>query len=168
MPPPDHAIDPDGPGLLCPSSPCDWPGARLIGVVGGTVDRPSVVYTGPRPVSPDLLACAAPVTPTEVFRFAAPCQENRCLQFDGTRCRISELIARLSPPVDGSAQPGALPSCGIRSRCRWWREEGVAACRSCSGIATDNPAIHPDLRSGIQRLHSTHPGPPTGVISNGT
>lgn len=159
MQPPDHASDSEGAGLLCPSSPCDWPGVRLIGVVGGAVNRPKVMYTGPQPVSPDLLACAAPATPTEVFRFASPCQENRCVQFDGTRCRLSELIVRLSPPEDGTASLGDLPPCGIRSRCRWWREKGVAACRSCPGIATDNPAIRSDLRDGIRHLHSTHAGP---------
>jgi hypothetical protein len=122
--------------LLCPSAPPDWDGAELIGVAAGSVEAPVVRYTGRRPVTPQLLALAEPASPTEVFRFTAPCAERGCAQFDGTRCRLSAIVTDTLGEV---AQ--ALPRCGIRPRCRWWREAGAEACRRCPQVVTDNPAI---------------------------
>jgi hypothetical protein len=41
------------------------------------------------PTTAALSALSAPVQPTEVFRFAAPCQERACVHFDGTNCRLA-------------------------------------------------------------------------------
>jgi hypothetical protein len=137
--------------LLCPSAPPEWPGAHLIGVAIGSAMQPNVVYTGPQPVTETLLGLAGPVTPTELFRFAAPCKERACVQYDGSRCRLSRAIADLPPGNGGNTSPvrASLPSCGIRSRCRWWREEGADACRRCPEIVTDNPAVRSDLRRRV-------------------
>ena len=142
-------MEEDGSALLCPSAPPEWPEAQLIGVAEGTVSHPQIRYTGPRPVTAELLMLASPVTPTEVFRFAARCQENRCRQFDGARCRLAATVVEsaLANQVHSQAASAslAIPRCGIRPRCRWWHEQGVAACRRCTQIVTDDPALNPKL-----------------------
>ncbi|MGG5818696.1 hypothetical protein [Falsiroseomonas sp. HW251] len=133
------------PGPLCPSAPPDWPDARLIGVAAGTAEAPAIGYTGPMPVTPDLLALAAPVEPTEVFRFAATCQERACHHFDGRRCGLVRKVVALLPEAASD-----LPRCGIRRDCRWWQEEGAAACRRCPQVVTDNPAVDAGLAAALR------------------
>jgi len=122
---------------LCPSARPEMEGSVLFGVVGGTAEEPRLAYlTEPHPVTDELLALSGPVTPTEVFRFAAPCAENACQHFDGSTCRLAARTARLLPPV-----VEVLPPCRLRPTCRWWRQEGRAACVRCPQIVTDN--YHP-------------------------
>lgn len=119
---------------LCPSAQPEMGGSVLFGVVSGTVDQPRLAYlTEPQPVTPELLALAEPVRPTEVFRFAAPCAEHECQHFDGARCRLVRRIVRLVPPVTES-----LPPCRLRPVCRWWQEEGRAACVRCPLVVTQD------------------------------
>lgn len=130
---------------LCPSAQPDWPEARLIGVASGSAAAPGIGYTGPLPVTPDLLALAGPVEPTEVFRFAATCQEHACHHFDGARCGlVRKVVAHLGEVSD------ALPRCGIRADCRWWREAGAAACRRCPQVVTDNPLLDAGLAGALR------------------
>ena len=123
----------DGP--FCPSAQPDVTNGVVIGVVGGSPGEPRVTYLDePLPVTPDLLALAAPVHPTEVFRMGAPCARSACQHFEGTRCAlVRQLVAGIEPAAQ------ELPRCGLRSRCRWWREEGVAACRRCPIVVTEVP-----------------------------
>jgi hypothetical protein len=72
------------------------------------------------------------------FRTAAPCVTARCGRWDGRRCEVGAGLAALA---DGRT-PAALPACGIRARCRWWAEQGAAACRLCPLVRTD-PAPAP-------------------------
>lgn len=141
MPP---ASDPSGHGTrtgteevtpsLCPSAQPEMAGSVLFGVVGGTAAEPRLAYLSePQPVTPELLSLAAPVRPTEVFRFAAPCAKHECQHFDGARCRLVTRLVSLVPPV----VPG-LPPCRLRPACRWWQEEGKAACLRCPLIVTEN------------------------------
>lgn len=37
-----------------------------------------------------------------------------------------------------------LKPCAIRSECRWWRQEGKAACVRCPQVASSDPS-----RSGV-------------------
>ncbi len=55
------------------------------------------------------------------------------MHFDGTRCQLAVRIAKLLPEVVDS-----LPACNIRSDCRWFRQEGRAACLRCPQIVTGN------------------------------
>ena len=73
-----------------------------------------------------------PANPTEVFRAASPCMERRCKHFDGTN---RQLAARVASMLD--AVVSALPRCAIRPRCRWFRQEGGAACLRCPQVATE-------------------------------
>ena len=103
-----------------------------FGVIGGTSSEPRVAWIEkPVPVSDELLALTGPVEPTEVFRIAAPCQESKCCHFDGKDCRLATKLVQLLPAVTES-----LPPCRIRPDCRWFTQEGRAACMRCPQIVT--------------------------------
>jgi hypothetical protein len=123
---------PDNRGTFCPSAQPDMEGAVAFGIVGGTAERPVVSYlTEPQPVTPELLALSTPVRPTEVFRFGAPCAERGCQHFDGAACELGRKIAEDVPDaVD------RLPKCRLRPSCRWWHEQGRAACLRCPVVVT--------------------------------
>ena len=118
--------------VMCPSAQPEIPGSVAFGVISGTAENPRVAWIEkPVPVTDDLLALAAPVMPTQVLRFAAPCQEKACCHFDGTDCRLATRLVQLIPAVVES-----LPPCRIRPDCRWFLQEGGAACRVCPQIVT--------------------------------
>jgi hypothetical protein len=120
--------------LLCPSSQPEIEGARVLGVVQQTATGPEVTYLDAvLPATPELLAIAAPAEPSEVFRLAAKCQTHRCPHFDGNNCGLATRIVQILPAVVEE-----LPRCHIRPECRWFHQEGVAACRRCPQIATVN------------------------------
>jgi hypothetical protein len=119
---------------LCPSAQPDWQGSVAIGVVGGSADDPRVAhFPNTLPVTEGLLVLAKPVTPSEVFRFAAPCLCNGCAHFESEHCRLAARIVQLLPAVTER-----LPGCSIRPNCRWWKQEGKAACLRCPQVVTDN------------------------------
>ena len=119
--------------LLCPSAQPDMADSFVFGVISGTVEQPSVKYfTKPQPVTDELLALAEPVKPTEVFRFAASCEAKGCQHFDGNNCRlVTRIVEKLPTVVE------ALPPCTVRSHCRWWQQEGKAACLRCPQVVTE-------------------------------
>jgi hypothetical protein len=150
--------------LLCPSSQPEVERARVLGVVQRTSDGFEVSYLDePLEATPDVLALAAPAHPTEVFRLAAVCQTHRCPHFDGTNCGLATRIVQILPAVVDQ-----LPHCQIRSECRWFHQEGVAACRRCPQISTVNynapaamqsvvklpPVLMPDAAGRTQRRQS--------------
>jgi hypothetical protein len=115
----------------------------LLGVVGGSVEDPLVSYLADvQPVTEEVLAAAGPVKPTEIFRFAAPCAGTSCVHFDGWDCRLAQRIATLVPAV-----VDVLPNCRIRPECRWWQQEGKAACLRCPLVVTENYQPSEELRS---------------------
>lgn len=144
-------VDPDG--LLCPSGQPDQDSAVLFGVVGGTAGEPRVTYLKkPLPVLPQLLALAEPVEPTEVFRFAAPCVEDACQHFVAGDCQLASKISAL---IAGTSF--GVPACRIRPRCRWWRQEGSAACHQCPSIVTTNYAPSAELRQAADPAVAARP-----------
>ncbi|MEM8780291.1 MAG: nitrogen fixation protein [Cyanobacteria bacterium P01_G01_bin.49] len=120
---------------LCPSSNrSDLPNSIVFGVISGTVDTPRVTYLKkPQPLTEELMALAAPVTPAEVFRTATTCATNKCVHFDGNNCRLAQRVVEKLPVVEQQ-----LPACSIRKDCRWFQQEGKAACLRCSQVITDN------------------------------
>jgi hypothetical protein len=127
------AKDTDTPPL-CPSAQPEMADSVVFGVVGGTVEEPRVGYLKETlPVTDEILALASPVKPTEVFRFAAPCAGGGCQHFDGTNCRLVRRTVNMLPAV-----VEVLPSCRIRPNCRWWQQEGKAACMRCPLVVTEN------------------------------
>jgi hypothetical protein len=108
-------------------------GSRLLGMVAGEPAAPEVAYlTALVPVTPELLALSGPVKPTEVFRFAAHCDEHTCRHFDGPHCQLATCIVQMLPAVSR-----ALPACLIRPTCCWYYQEGKAACFRCPQIITE-------------------------------
>lgn len=119
---------------LCPSSRPEVAKSVAFGVIGGTVEKPHVTYLKqPVTITEDLIAKTAPVTPAEVLRSAAPCAVKGCQHFDGANCRLAMQIVEQLPTVTD-----ALPPCSIRRDCRWWQQEGKAACMRCPQVVTDN------------------------------
>ena len=126
---------PEGPASvtkLCPSAQPGMDRAMVIGVVRSDGSRPVVEYLNARlPAAPEILAMSAPLKPTEIFRLAATCAEGKCPHFDGADCRLATRVATMmAPTVD------ALPPCAIRKECRWYSQEGTAACLRCPQITT--------------------------------
>ena len=120
--------------LLCPSAPPEWDGAVAIGIVGGTGQAPRVTNLATAlPVTPALLQLAAPVEPTEVFRFAAPCANGGCQHYRHGNCQLAAKVVDMLAPVTDR-----LPYCTIRASCRWFAQEGREACLRCSQVVTDN------------------------------
>jgi len=119
---------------LCPSARPEWENSTVFGVVTGTVEEPRVTYLNQRqPVTDELMALSGSVTPTEVFRIAAPCATKSCQHFDGKSCRLAmRIVEKRSAVVE------ELPPCSIRRNCRWWLQEGKAACMRCPQVVTDN------------------------------
>jgi hypothetical protein len=117
-------------------------GAVVFGVVGGTAQEPRVAHlVQPLPVTDELLALAAPASPGAVFRTAAPCAMSACAHFAANRCRlVSRIVEQLPAAVDG------LPACRIRPDCRWWQQEGKAACLRCPLIVTETANPSEQLR----------------------
>jgi len=122
---------------LCPSAKPEMEGSVVFGVIGGTVEEPRLTHlVEPQPVTDELLALSGSITPTEIFRIAAPCAGSACHHFDGSNCRLATKIVQLLPEV-----VAGLPPCRLRPNCRWWQQEGKAACMRCSQIVTET--YHP-------------------------
>jgi hypothetical protein len=96
----------------------------------------------PAPATDAVLAMTAPLKPTEVYRLAATCAEHRCPHFDGADCQLAtRIVSRLPPVVD------ALPPCVIRKDCRWFSQEGGAACLRCPEITTVTYDLSPETQA---------------------
>ena len=127
--------------LVCPSAQPDMADARIFGVVTGSPEEPRVAYLKKgATVSEEMLEQLGEVKPTQVFRYAARCEESACAQFDKGCCSLGRRIAeRLAPVTD------SLPSCQIRQGCRWFAEIGGAACLRCPQVLTVVPSDQGEL-----------------------
>lgn len=124
--------------LMCPSVPPHYPNAVAFGVVGGTVESPELIpLIPPQPVTPELLELAAPVYAAEVFRFAATCAKGACKHWEESseRCRLVARTVQFVPSTTEKLKP-----CAIRPTCRWFKQEGKAACIRCPQLASSDPA----------------------------
>jgi hypothetical protein len=112
----------------------------VFGVAGGAPEQPEIIPVTPEPVTPELLAAAAPASAREVFRIAGTCAKRACrhwdpaplgAQGDGACSLVQRVITGFAP------RTADLPPCAIRGSCRWWAQEGAAACLVCPEIVTD-------------------------------
>ncbi len=136
---------------LCPSAQPGMDQCRVLGVVQRDGAAPVVQYLDQHlPATPEVLAMTAPLKATEVFRLAATCAEHKCPHFDGADCRLASRIVRTLPPA-----VEALPPCIIRKDCRWFSQEGAAACKRCPEITTVTYDLSQQARevSGLPVLH---------------
>lgn len=123
------------PALKCPSAQPGMGDVQILGVISRDGEQPRLAYLNePVAATPEMLELAAPVAVSEVFRLSARCEEKKCTHFDGARCQLAVRIAKMLPEV-----VDALPACNIRRECRWFRQEGRAACQRCPQIVTGNP-----------------------------
>lgn len=118
-------------------------GVRVLGVVQRDGPSPMLQYLNETlPATEEVLAMAAPLKPTEVFRLAATCAEHRCPHFDGADCRLASRVVQILP-----AAVTALPPCIIRHQCRWYSQEGAAACHRCPEITTVSYDVSPEAQT---------------------
>lgn len=122
----DTTMDPNE-ELLCPSYQC-VSGAQLIGIAQA---NQQIEFIGnPIRIDRQFVKIAQEGRPPETrFRFAKKCGKSICANWAGGHCG---LIAELRDNREGLG--GELPNCGIRDRCRWYAEQGAAACDICPNI----------------------------------
>ena len=129
---------------MCPSADAGMSGSVIFGIVIGTPAEPHVVHLDRvKPIPAELLV-DAPVKPSEIFRIAATCIEGGCQHFDGTNCRLTSRIVAGLPAVSER-----IPACVIRATCRWWYQEGAAACLRCQQVVRDNYIASDELIHAI-------------------
>jgi hypothetical protein len=123
--------------LLCPSAQPSEPGARVFGVQSTQhgPDRRVGYLAEAVPVTPEILALSGKAAPAEVLRMAAPCMRTGCMNYQGGACGLAGRVARMLEPV-----VNALPACAIRRHCRWFAEQGPAACLRCPQVVTTSRA----------------------------
>jgi hypothetical protein len=127
---------------LCPSAQPGMDECRVLGVVQRDGPAPRLEYLNQHlPATPEILAMAAPLKPTEIFRLAATCAEHQCPHFDGADCRLAARVVQILP-----AAVDVLPPCIIRKECRWYSQEGGAACLRCPEITTVSYDLSPQGR----------------------
>jgi hypothetical protein len=127
---------------LCPSAQPGMDNCRVLGVVQQNGAAPRLAYLNELlPATDDVLAMSAPLKPTEIYRLAATCAEHKCPHFDGADCRLATRIVQILPAV-----VEALPPCTIRKDCRWYSQEGAAACRRCPEVTTVSYDLSPTTR----------------------
>ena len=127
---------------LCPSAQPGIDQCRILGVVQREGPTPMLEYLNQLvPATPEILAMAAPLKPTEVFRLAATCAEHACPHFDGADCQLATRVVQILP-----AAVDTLPPCIIRKECRWYSQEGGAACKRCPEITTVSYDLSPQVR----------------------
>ncbi len=138
---------------LCPSAQPGMDQCRVLGVVQQQGPTPMLQYLNEDvPATPEVLAMSAPLKPTEVFRLAATCAEHRCPHFDGADCRLATRVVQILPAVVDT-----LPPCIIRKQCRWYSQEGGAACKRCPAITTVSYDLSPEVQkvSGLPVIQET-------------
>jgi hypothetical protein len=126
-------MTPSAAAPVCPSAPATA-GAALIGIVqpdGHVANLPTCL-----PVDQGFIDRARPLGPLEQrFRFASPCEKSDCAHWTGDACG---LIGRLLDAAEVREPLAARPPpCAIRAICRWWDQEGPAACAVCTLVVTD-------------------------------
>jgi hypothetical protein len=128
---------------LCPSAQPGMDNCRVLGVIQHDAPKPMVLYLKePVTATADVLAMAAPLRPTEVFRLSATCATHNCPHFDGADCQLATRIVKMRPPV-----VEALPPCLIRKDCRWFSQEGGAACLRCPEVSTVTYDLSPETQA---------------------
>lgn len=134
--------------LLCPSAQPGMENCQVLGVLEGDGDKPMLSYLNQHvAVTGEILSLAGEAAPREVFRFAATCEAKKCVHFNGCECELATRIVRILPAVVST-----LPPCVVRANCRWYSQEGRAACLRCPQIRTlnTNPSEELKLAAGYQ------------------
>jgi hypothetical protein len=118
--------------LLCPSAQPEMDNAIVLGVFENAGDDRKLSYLNTVvPVNKEITDTSGGVPPTLVYRFAAKCLSEKCVQYRNGKCKLGkEITGSLRTSTD------KLPACTIRSNCRWHHENGAEACFRCSQVIT--------------------------------
>jgi hypothetical protein len=130
---PGELIDPTAEQKSCPSRQCE-PGSQLLGVM---MPSGQLAYLQP-PTVVDVEFVSTERRrghPERRFRFTGPCVEGRCPQWTGSRCAVADVVVQEHVAV--AAPTSRLPVCSIRSTCRWFSQNGKAACMACPSVVAD-------------------------------
>lgn len=120
---------------MCPSAPCQV-GSKLHGIVGP--DGCLVRLTHPLVINKEFVETATSGnSPTKRFRFTAVCSEEHCAQWRSGACQIASKARKVSVASPDEFSADRLVPCAIRKNCRWYHQEGRAACSVCSYVVTD-------------------------------
>jgi len=120
----------------CPSAPCEVD-SIMLGVRTGSG---RLAYINPPVRVTDEVFVElrrSEVAPERRFRFASTCTEADCGHWTGRACGLSDLLVDSEAVL---AEGDTLPACSIRSSCRWFFQNGRAACRVCPLVVTDSRA----------------------------
>ncbi|WP_326560794.1 hypothetical protein [Micromonospora sp. NBC_01796] len=127
-------LRPDPPERMCPSTPK----ANATVFLGMITPAGRVAYVTPAmPAEVALSGLPDSTGPAESqYRLAGPCVTSSCGFWTGDHCGLG---ARLVESYRETAVPdeSSLPRCAIRRTCRWYAEQGPAACPACSHVVTD-------------------------------
>ena len=146
--------------LFCPSAQPGLTRSVIFGMVSENdasesqvsyLDRLAQVTQG------TILAAAGPVRLTSLFRFAAPCEQSGCRNWSGNSCRVAERLVQILPVM-----PAHVPDCPLRGTCRWFDQEGSAACLRCPQAVTDHEDFEMALNAGYE---NAAPQGPASVCS---
>jgi hypothetical protein len=130
---------------FCPSAQPGLTRSVIFGVVSeNDTSEPQISYLDrlAEVTQGTILAAAGPVRLTRLFRFAAPCEQSRCRNWSGATCRVAERLVQILPVMSSH-----LPDCPLRVTCRWFDQEGAAACLRCPQAVTDHPAFEMALNA---------------------
>lgn len=118
----------------CPSAECSS-GNWLFGLVrgDGTVGR----LTPPVKIDKEFVDIAnLGRDPQKRFRFVGDCVEKRCEHWNEKKCQIAKQIVT-AIESDVAQEPIREPQkCSFRPECRWFSQEGWAACGVCLHVIT--------------------------------
>ncbi|MEV1330895.1 hypothetical protein AB0J20_15105 [Micromonospora costi] len=129
----DAVRRPDPPERMCPSTPA----TNATVFLGMITPAGRVAYVTPQMPADVALAVAATDAPVESqVRLAGPCVTSRCGFWTGEHCGLGKRLADSYQEAVGPAEVD-LPRCAIRRTCRWYAEQGRAACAACSHVVTD-------------------------------
>jgi len=113
---------------LCPSTP-PTADAFLFGVIDEQVEVRYIQH--PIPIDARLARALKKIDlPQRSFRFTHRCTE--CGNWEQGHCAVATSVRRAAEALGEER----IPVCGIRTRCRWFLQEGASICRLCQYIVT--------------------------------
>ncbi len=120
---------------LCPSAFIS-DASLLLGIVN---DNGEISYFGKPLNIPDSFRSSVQKgnSPEKRFRFSTECFSKNCVQWKNNKCSIGEKVKKESEIRHYKLGETGIPNCGIRSACRWYKQEGIKSCMSCKFIITN-------------------------------
>jgi hypothetical protein len=117
---------------VCPSYRCEE-GSELLGVrqINGNI----AILPKPLQIDKAFIEKTKNGSPPERrFRFANKCAESQCKQWRGKQCAVAAKILHFMKDLETISD---IPSCPIRTNCRWHHQNGDRICRICPAVITD-------------------------------